>query len=140
MKKTNKKSNYQFGTKNQNVNLNAKEQQLIDELNKGVFTCCDGEIEFMPKNVIAKTVEGSRAVVVKWDQLSEVLPGVKVPLTGTTGFYVTKDNELKVINFDSNSKFMNDIAGATVNHIADLIGCTTNYDRRNPDTFKVVYI
>lgn len=138
MKKTNKK-NYEFGKKNQNVNLNAYEQKLVEELNKGTFQCCDGQVTFHPTSVTPKLINGSKAVVVNWHQETEMLPGLKVPIFGTTGFYVA-GNELKVINFDSNSKPMFDIAGAVVEAIAIMSGTVTNYNRKDPDTFKVVYI
>lgn len=136
MKKNAKK--YEFGKKD--ANLTANEQKLVDVLKKGAFQCCNGEVTFIPKSVKVKNVNGSKAVVVKWDQETQVMPGFNVPLTGIAGFYIVKGNELKVINFDSNNMFLNDIAGVAVEAIAALSGCTTNYNRKDPDTFKVVYI
>lgn len=74
-------------------------------------------------------------VFIQWSQDIGGVPA----LTGMAGFYF-QGKEMKVINFDSHTKPLCDLAGCSVEAIAKKVGCFTNYNRKNPDTFEVMYL
>lgn len=133
------------------------EKTLVNELAKnGNFTLCNGEITFHAKKVEVKKVNGTKMVVVNWTQdfNEHINNGGKDAHKGIVGFYLKKNNNMRVVNFDhkemkgvnfyvamsTDENAMFDVAGAVVKHICDKIGCFSRYDRHNPNTFDVVYI
>lgn len=129
------------------------EKTLVNELTKNAnVTLCDGDITFHAKKVEVKKVNGNKMVVVEWNQdFNHPNP---FQYKGVAGFYLKKNNNMRVVNFDrkemkginfyvaspTDENQMFDIAGAVVKHICDKIGCCSRYDRHNPNTFDVVYI
>lgn len=130
------------------------EKTLVNELVKnGNFTLGNGKITFHAKKVEVKKVNGNNMVVVEWNQdFNEY--DTPVQHRGIVGFYLKKNNNMRVVNFDrkemkgiafyqawsDDENAMFDIAGAVVKHICEKIGCSSCYDRHNPNTFDVVYI
>ncbi len=81
---------------------------------------------------------GMDTVFIHWTQDNNG-PFGQCQLGGMAGFWFN-GKEMKVINFDSYTKPMCDLAGCSVKAIARLVGGFTNYDRKNPDTFEVMYL
>ena len=79
---------------------------------------------------------GMNTVFIHWTQDNT---DIGARLFGMAGFWFN-GKEMKVINFDSYTKPMCDLAGCSVKAIARLVGGFTNYDRKNPDTFEVMYL
>lgn len=117
-------------------------EMLAGELKKNAnFKTADG-VTFHVNQIFGidhRTDLDVDVLFIQWTQDTEVAPGFNVPLTGMAGFYF-QGKEMKVINFDSNTKPMNDLAGCSVNAIAKKVGGFTNYNRKNPDTFEVMYL
>lgn len=115
-----------------------KVNEMVKVLKAGKFNTADG-VEFEVGKVEVHKVNGKETVIFDWGQ--KINDGIfaGAALQGLSGFYF-KGNNLKVVNFDSNHMAMNDIAGCNVKFFASKVGCFTRYDRKNPDTFDVVYI
>lgn len=114
------------------------EEKMVEVLTNGNFKTAEG-VEFQVKQVFGiekRQDNGKDVVFIMWVQNNT---DIGAQLTGMAGFWFD-GNDMKVINFDSDRMPMCDLAGCSVKYIANLMGCSTSYDRKNPATFEVMYI